>query len=567
MNKKFLISYLIAIILLTLVIFTKDRNFYKTNSKLTLENKVKIENIESLYRIDHKTQNKYTLEYDFFVNKNKKLTLRLYGKKIDDNKYGINKVIVFDNEKIVQVIFMQDFIKSYSDEEFTEEYTEAYMIDGGLILDDINFDGYLDMGLSAYYGNDSDAYYYFAWDNTEYKFKYVDCLNKLSIDKGSKQLIEYQHIGFEEYILYYYNIKGNNIELVKEENYNLAQNENEPIKTLRYKKEDKYFIINIEYKNLKQKFNLNLHCTKYNKRNDSIYEDDYFEDYFFIDKMEVLKNDNLIQTILFEEEFQNIKSTDLKEDKKYIENKPVFKYISSPIGIEDINFDGYLDFNVSNQIYERYSPIWPECYYIWDNEKNKFEYAFSNKITFVDNENKILTSGIVVSPCVSINYYKIENKKDLKLIKKEYKEFMYRPVHTDYFIEQIYQETITEYLEKGEIIEYDKITSEKGYGKEVHYEEVEILACIKKYFEYRDNVLTIHKLEILDDDKIIQTIFLDELAKTKFNKKYMVKENTYIGFEDIENIKNNKNFNIFDDKSNIKIEFVWNKNKKQYEIR
>ena len=462
MNKKFLLVYIILIILLTLVIYIKDKDFYIANNSITLENKHKIENIEKLYRIKETALDKYTIEYDFFINKNKKLTLRLYGKKFNDNEYGINKITVLDNEKIVQVIFMQDFIPSYSD----EEYTDAYMIDGGLMLDDINFDGYLDMALSAYYGNDSDAHYYFVWDNEEYQFEYVDCLNKLNIDKENKQLIEYQHNGFEEYSLYYYSLKGRDLELLKEENYNLAQNENEPIQILRYKKEGKYFVINIEYKNLEEKFNLNLYCTKYDKIYGAIYEDNYLKDYFFIDKMEVFKNDNLIQTILFEKEFENIKNTDLKEDKDYIEDKPVFEYISSPISLEDINFDGYLDFSVSNQIYERYSLVWPECYYIWDNEKNKFEYAFSNKITFVDNENEILISGTRISPVIFMYYYKIENNKDLKLIKEEYKDFLYVTTHTDDFIEQIYQERITEYLENGKIIGYNKIISEKGYSKE-----------------------------------------------------------------------------------------------------
>ena len=80
-------------------------------------------------------------------------------------------------------------------------------------------------------------------------------------------------------------------------------------------------------------------------------------------------------------------------------------------------------------------------------------------------------------------------------------------------------------------------------------------------------MLTIDKLEILDDDKVVQTIFLDELAKTKFNKKYMVSGDTYIDFEDIENIKNNKNFYISDGLSDTEIRFIWDKNKNQYEMR
>ena len=84
------------------------------------------------------------------------------------------------------------------------EYTEAWNQDGGLRLEDLNFDGYLDISLQAWITANNLAYYHWLYDPDTGQFAYAFSSNMLdTVDAEKKLLICTPHSGAEYDTEYY----------------------------------------------------------------------------------------------------------------------------------------------------------------------------------------------------------------------------------------------------------------------------------------------------------------------------------------------------------------------------
>ena len=90
------------------------------------------------------------------------------------------------------------------------EYTEAWNQDGGLRLEDLNFDGYLDISLQAWITASNLAYYHWLYDPGTEQFAYGFSTNMLdTIDTEKQLLVCTPHSGATNETLYYgYNENG-----------------------------------------------------------------------------------------------------------------------------------------------------------------------------------------------------------------------------------------------------------------------------------------------------------------------------------------------------------------------
>ncbi len=109
-------------------------------------------------------------ETDFTLCAGKEGTVQLYGKKKDEYYYGVCDAAVRLEDGTVIPFSVQDGLACYW-EQTDVSYTEAWGPDGGLILKDVNFDGYTDIGLQvqtpAY--NSPYVYWYYDPDSASYR--------------------------------------------------------------------------------------------------------------------------------------------------------------------------------------------------------------------------------------------------------------------------------------------------------------------------------------------------------------------------------------------------------------
>lgn len=74
---------------------------------------------------------------------------------------------------------------------YVENADGGYSFDGGLKLLDVNFDGYLDIGLQAWRDTDSGSWYEYFWlfDPTGARFQYAFCLREVGTDPETGEVI------------------------------------------------------------------------------------------------------------------------------------------------------------------------------------------------------------------------------------------------------------------------------------------------------------------------------------------------------------------------------------------
>ncbi|MBO5326205.1 MAG: hypothetical protein J6A80_08250 [Lachnospiraceae bacterium] len=138
----------------------------------------------------------YTMQYE--VQPGELCQIKLYGKMLNEYNYGISYVEITSEDG-------EDY--SFSTEEAMTEmwgqktvYTECWSKDGGIKLEDINFDGYVDIGLMAQTPayNLPYIYYVFDADNGKYEY-YDDFMCYLKVDTAAETCLEEYRAGTTYY--------------------------------------------------------------------------------------------------------------------------------------------------------------------------------------------------------------------------------------------------------------------------------------------------------------------------------------------------------------------------------
>ncbi len=138
----------------------------------------------------------YTMQYE--VQPGELCQIKLYGKMLNEYNYGISYVEITLEDG-------EDY--SFSTEEAMTEmwgqktvYTECWSKDGGIKLEDINFDGYVDIGLMAQIPAYNLPYIYYVFDADNGKYEYYDAfMCYLKVDAETETCLEEYHVGTAYY--------------------------------------------------------------------------------------------------------------------------------------------------------------------------------------------------------------------------------------------------------------------------------------------------------------------------------------------------------------------------------
>ncbi len=148
----------------------------------------------------------YIVEEAVIVDDGKRLTLKLHGKKLSDDEYGINTIEVLDEENPIQSISIHDAILAEWDgtDDF-DGYTQSFMKDSGFTNRDMNFDGSGDIGLMGWTTTGANVpYYYWIWNKEKKQFEYAFSLSNVEVDSKNKQLISRTRSSAVQYEVNYY---------------------------------------------------------------------------------------------------------------------------------------------------------------------------------------------------------------------------------------------------------------------------------------------------------------------------------------------------------------------------
>lgn len=127
---------------------------------------------------------------DFTVNEGRTGTLYLYGRQLGSGRYGVSQVELIWDDGGYQSFYTREAIVDQWGENSTDYHTLAQDEDGGLRLEDVNFDGYTDICLQL----DCSAAYnwtgaWWLYDPETGTFRYAFTLGwDLTIDREARQL-------------------------------------------------------------------------------------------------------------------------------------------------------------------------------------------------------------------------------------------------------------------------------------------------------------------------------------------------------------------------------------------
>lgn len=148
------------------------------------------------------------------------LKLFVIGKKSDGDigLYGVREICIYEEEKLLQSILIQEAINIDGVDGIDEGYSGCMSAEESAALKDVNFDGYLDLEVCAWTPNNSIPYYYWCWNNDKQQFEYSFCLQLSEIDQENKQLIAWYKIENGLYYTDYYHVNDKNqLELINRE--------------------------------------------------------------------------------------------------------------------------------------------------------------------------------------------------------------------------------------------------------------------------------------------------------------------------------------------------------------
>lgn len=104
------------------------------------------------------------------------LTLEAFGKRSDEDYWGVREVRVYDGEDLLQTVSAREAIElewEFGDGVLAEDfydYTTCWSPEKTTEVLDLNFDGNTDFGLFGWVPNNTIPYYYWQWDGERYQF-------------------------------------------------------------------------------------------------------------------------------------------------------------------------------------------------------------------------------------------------------------------------------------------------------------------------------------------------------------------------------------------------------------
>ena len=218
MNKKEKLYAILSMLIICMFVTScGNKASINTNANISKptsdseELQISIDNSSEIANIDNSDE--YILSYPISVTDNKKLTLKIYGRKLsnDPEQYGICEMEVFDGEKLIQNIKIEDAIVTEWGQDDYNGYTQSISKDGGLTTIDLNFDGFNDIGLVGWLPAGANTpYYYWLWNEEKQCFQYAFCLCNIEVDLENKQLISNTRDSANCYIIDYYKYDDNN---------------------------------------------------------------------------------------------------------------------------------------------------------------------------------------------------------------------------------------------------------------------------------------------------------------------------------------------------------------------
>ena len=148
----------------------------------------------------------YIKETAITVTGGRNLTLRLYGRELESDLYGIEKVLVLDGEQVLQELKVANAIElEWGDDAGFNSMTQSWDRDGGVSILDMNFDGSGDLGLQGWVTAGANVpYYYWLWDDATERFQYAFCMSNAEIDEERQQLVSRTREGAGVYTTTYY---------------------------------------------------------------------------------------------------------------------------------------------------------------------------------------------------------------------------------------------------------------------------------------------------------------------------------------------------------------------------
>lgn len=149
---------------------------------------------------------------DFDLNVGNPGVVRLYGKKTDEYHYGISDVVIQMHSGIVLPLDVQEGLTHHWGESGVD-YTESFGADGGLILEDVNFDGYTDIGLQVQTPAYNMPYVYWYYDPNSASYCYLgNYMYSLAKDSETERCSVEYHAG-QTYYKETYKAEGKLLEL------------------------------------------------------------------------------------------------------------------------------------------------------------------------------------------------------------------------------------------------------------------------------------------------------------------------------------------------------------------
>lgn len=146
-------------------------------------------------------EGEYVVNSAITVDGGKKLSLILHGEKQENGLFGITKIDVLDGEALLQTIEAKEAIEAEWGDADQSGATQAHEENGGLTVDDMNFDGSGDVGLVGWVTAGANVpYYYWLWNVAAQRFEYAFCLCNASADNDAKQIVTYERVGAGCYV-------------------------------------------------------------------------------------------------------------------------------------------------------------------------------------------------------------------------------------------------------------------------------------------------------------------------------------------------------------------------------
>lgn len=152
---------------------------------------------------------------DFELNVGNPGVVQLYGKKTDEYSYGVSDVVVQMQSGIVLPLDVQEGLTHHWGETGVDytDYTEALGPDGGLILEDVNFDGYTDIGLQVQITAYNMPYVYWYYDPDSASYCYLGSYMCFLTNNSETERCTVEHHAGQTYYTDIYKAQGKLLEL------------------------------------------------------------------------------------------------------------------------------------------------------------------------------------------------------------------------------------------------------------------------------------------------------------------------------------------------------------------